>query len=33
LGRQAAEYARGYAWPIVVDQIIDLYAALVAQPA
>ena len=33
LGRQAAEYARGFAWPLVVDQIIDLYATLVAQPA
>ena len=25
LGRQAAEYAKRYAWPLVVDQIIDLY--------
>jgi D-inositol-3-phosphate glycosyltransferase len=25
LGRQAAEYARRYAWPIIADQIIDLY--------
>jgi D-inositol-3-phosphate glycosyltransferase len=25
LGRQAAEYARRYAWPLVADQIIDLY--------
>jgi D-inositol-3-phosphate glycosyltransferase len=33
LGRQAAEYARGYAWPIVVDQVIELYAALVDRPA
>jgi D-inositol-3-phosphate glycosyltransferase len=25
LGRQAAEYARRYAWPLIADQIIDLY--------
>jgi D-inositol-3-phosphate glycosyltransferase len=25
LGQQAAEYARRYAWPIVADQVIDLY--------
>jgi len=25
LGRQAAEYAKHYAWPLMADQIIDLY--------
>jgi len=33
LGRQAAEYARGFAWPLAVHQILDLYGALVDQPA
>lgn len=25
LGQQAADYARRYAWPIIADQVIDLY--------
>jgi len=25
LGQQAAEYAKRYAWPLIADQIIDLY--------
>lgn len=25
LGKQAAEYAKRYAWPLIVDQIVDLY--------
>ncbi|HET7011415.1 MAG TPA: glycosyltransferase [Anaerolineales bacterium] len=25
LGKQAAEYAKRYAWPLVADQIVDLY--------
>jgi glycosyltransferase involved in cell wall biosynthesis len=25
LGRQAAEYAKRYAWPLMAEQIIDLY--------
>jgi D-inositol-3-phosphate glycosyltransferase len=33
LGRQAAEYARGFAWPLAVQQILELYGALVDQPA
>lgn len=33
LGRQAAEYARGFAWPLAVHQILDLYGGLVDQPA
>jgi D-inositol-3-phosphate glycosyltransferase len=33
LGRQAAEYARAYAWPVIIDQVIDLYRILVDQPA
>ncbi|NIS81278.1 MAG: glycosyltransferase [Anaerolineales bacterium] len=31
LGYQAAEYAKAYAWPVVVDQILDLYASLLDQ--
>jgi D-inositol-3-phosphate glycosyltransferase len=33
LGRAAAEYARGYAWPLVIDQVLDLYQTLVGQTA
>jgi D-inositol-3-phosphate glycosyltransferase len=33
LGRQAAEYARGYAWPLVTDQILSLYGALLKKHA
>jgi D-inositol-3-phosphate glycosyltransferase len=25
LGKQAAEYAKRYAWPLIVDQVVDLY--------
>jgi D-inositol-3-phosphate glycosyltransferase len=28
LGKNAAAYAKGYAWRLIVDQILDLYAAL-----
>lgn len=28
LGKNAAAYAKGYAWSLVADQILDLYAAL-----
>ena len=29
LGRQAAEYARGYAWPNIAEQIIELYERVI----
>ncbi len=28
LGRQAAEYARTYAWPLIADRVVDLYQSL-----
>ncbi len=28
LGRQAAEYARSYSWPLIADQILGLYGTL-----
>lgn len=31
LGKQAAEYAKAYAWPLIVDQVLDLYATLLEQ--
>jgi D-inositol-3-phosphate glycosyltransferase len=31
LGRQAVEYAQAYAWPLVADQILELYASLLEQ--
>lgn len=33
LGRQAAEYAKGYAWPVIADQIVAVYASLVKKRA
>ena len=33
LGRQAAEYARGYAWPLIADQILSLYGTLLKKHA
>ncbi len=30
LGKQAAEYAKGFAWPFVADQILETYAAVLA---
>jgi D-inositol-3-phosphate glycosyltransferase len=33
LGRQAAEYAKGYAWPLIADQIVAVYASLVKKRA
>jgi D-inositol-3-phosphate glycosyltransferase len=33
LGRKAAAYARNYAWPRIVDQILEVYNSLVPQPA
>jgi D-inositol-3-phosphate glycosyltransferase len=30
LANQAAEYARGFSWSIIADQILELYAALLA---
>lgn len=33
LGRQAAEYARSYAWPLIVDQILGLYGTLLKKHA
>lgn len=33
LGRQAAEYAKRYAWPLMADQIIDLYSGTVGTSA
>lgn len=33
LGRQAAEYARGYAWPLIADQILSLYGTLLKKRA
>ncbi|MBI3762969.1 MAG: glycosyltransferase [Chloroflexi bacterium] len=31
LGRQAAEYARQYAWPLVADKIVGVYEEVLAQ--
>jgi D-inositol-3-phosphate glycosyltransferase len=31
LGKQAGEYAKAYSWPLIVDQILDLYATLLDQ--
>jgi D-inositol-3-phosphate glycosyltransferase len=31
MGKQAAAYASTYAWPIITDQILDLYASLLVQ--
>lgn len=31
LGEQASEYAKAYDWPVVADQILDLYASLLDQ--
>jgi hypothetical protein len=33
LGRQAAEYARSYAWPLIVDQVLSLYGTLLKKHA
>jgi len=33
LGRQAAEYARNYAWPLIADQILSLYGTLLKKHA
>jgi D-inositol-3-phosphate glycosyltransferase len=33
LGRQAAEYARSYAWPLIADQILGLYGTLLKKHA
>jgi D-inositol-3-phosphate glycosyltransferase len=33
LGRQAAEYAKGYAWPLIVDQVLNVYGSLVKKRA
>lgn len=33
LGRQAAEYARSYAWPLIADQIVSLYGTLLKKHA
>lgn len=31
LGKQASEYAKGFTWSIVADQILELYAAVLAE--
>jgi len=31
LGRNAAEYARAYGWPIVTDRIVSVYEELLAR--
>jgi D-inositol-3-phosphate glycosyltransferase len=31
LGKQASEYAKGFTWSIVVDQILELYASVLAE--
>jgi D-inositol-3-phosphate glycosyltransferase len=33
LGRQAAEYARSYSWPLIADQILGLYGTLLKKHA
>jgi D-inositol-3-phosphate glycosyltransferase len=33
LGRQAAEYARSYAWPLVADQVLSLFGTLLKKHA
>lgn len=33
LGKQAAEYAKRYAWPLIADQIVDLYQTTVGMRA
>ncbi len=33
LGSQAARYAKGYAWSIIADRIIELYESLMDKPA
>lgn len=33
LGRQAADYARSFAWPLAVQKVLEVYGALVDQPA
>lgn len=33
LGRQAADYARSYAWPLIADQILGLYGTLLKKHA
>jgi D-inositol-3-phosphate glycosyltransferase len=31
LGQQAAEYAQGYSWSMVIEQVVDLYRSLVGR--
>jgi hypothetical protein len=31
LGARGAQVARGYAWPAIADQMIDLYETLIAE--
>jgi D-inositol-3-phosphate glycosyltransferase len=31
LGRQASDYAKGFTWGIIADQILELYAAVLAE--
>jgi D-inositol-3-phosphate glycosyltransferase len=31
MGKQAAEYAKGFSWPIVADEIVELYETVLAE--
>jgi D-inositol-3-phosphate glycosyltransferase len=33
LGQQAAEYAKRYAWPLIVDELLTLYGAMAERTA
>jgi glycosyltransferase involved in cell wall biosynthesis len=31
MGRQASEYAKEFSWSIITDQVLELYAAVLAE--
>jgi glycosyltransferase involved in cell wall biosynthesis len=31
MGRQASEYAKGFSWSIITDQVLELYAAVLTE--